>query len=254
MRVLKAVMVVGLVGGLAAAVWLPKEERTLGSYSTTLHARTKGQRDNALRAAHAIDGIVIESGKEFSFNRTVGQWTQDRGYVLAPVSYDGELVLDWGGGVCQTASALYNAVLLADLEITERHRHTWAPPYVPPGRDAAVAQYTIDLRFRNPYPWPVRLRAVIGEDALGFRVLGRQQGPMAAVATEPLSIVDPIEVMRVDERVRPGRRVLVTRGQPGVRVAVYRVPLHGPEAGRRELVSRDHYPAKNRLVKVAKEE
>lgn len=252
MRTIKLLVVGFFAAALAAALWLPSRERTLGSYATSLRARTTGQRDNAIRAAWAIDGAVIESGHGFSFNRTVGPWTRDRGYVLAPVSYDGELVADWGGGVCQTASVLYNAALIAGLEVVERHRHTSAPLYVPPGRDAAVAQYTIDLRLRNPYPWAVRIRAVADEHTLAFRILGPRQGPMAIVQAEPLATVEPIDVPRLDDDTRPERRRSAIRGRPGVRVAVYRTPLHGPHAGRRELVSQDAYPAMNRVVQATR--
>ncbi|MBM3473578.1 MAG: vanomycin resistance protein VanB [Armatimonadetes bacterium] len=253
MKPFRLVILLCVVAGVGAALWLPRREQVLGSYATGLRGRTKGQRENALRAARPFDGFVLDSGKEFSFNKTVGPWTSDRGYVRAPVSYSGELVLDWGGGVCQTSSALYNAALIAGLEIVERHPHTWTPPYVPPGRDAAVAQYTIDLRFRNPHPWPVRIRALTTGETLGFQIIGRQRGPMAAVTVEPQSPVEPIEVTRTSERLPPGQRVTVTRGRPGVRVTVYRTPLHGPQAGQRQLVSRDVYPALHRLVKTGPE-
>jgi vancomycin resistance protein YoaR len=253
MKPLRLVILVCVIAGLGASLWLPRREQVLGSYATGLRGRTKGQRENALRAARPIDGIVLDRGKGFSFNKTVGPWTSDRGYVRAPVSYSGELVLDWGGGVCQTSSTLYNAALIAGLDIVERHPHTWTPPYVPPGRDAAVAQYTIDLRFRNPYPWPVRIRALTTGETLGFEVIGRQRGPMAEVTTEPQSSVEPIEVTRTSDRLPPGQRVTVTRGRPGVRVTVYRTPLRGSQAGQRQLVSRDVYPALNRLVKTGPE-
>jgi len=239
-----------LVGAVAWATRLPGEDRCLGSYATPLRGRTENQRHNAIRAARAIDGTRIESGREFSFNRTVGHWTPDQGYKLAPVSYDGEMVDDWGGGVCQTSSALYNATLVAGLEIVERHRHTWQPAYVPPGRDAAVAQWNIDLRFTNPHPWAVVLRAHITEDSLGFRIRGAEDGPFAVVECRPVATVEPVEVVRVDERVEPGRHRLVNRGRVGARVAVYRTLLRGARAGARELVSQDSYPALNRLVRV----
>jgi len=238
-----------LACGVAAA-WLAPGERALGGYTTSLVGRTRGQRANAIRAARAINGIVIESGREFSFNRAVGSWTPDRGYVLAPVSYEGELAVDWGGGVCQTSSTLYNAALLAGLEIAERHRHARAPGYVPPGRDAAVAQYDVDLRVRNPYCWPVRIHALIADESLGFQFLGRERGPMASVQCEPLAALDAAEVMRFDERLSAGQRSTINRGRRGVRVAVYRTYLRGPLAGSRELVSQDSYPPVNRVVEL----
>ncbi len=250
MRIFRVLLALVLVGGMAAAVLLPPRERVLGSFSTSLSGRTHGQRENAQRAAHALDGLIIEPGRTFSFNHAVGSWTADRGFVRAPVSYDGELIVDWGGGVCQTSSTLYNAALLAGLDIVERNRHAWVPGYVPPGRDAAVAQFDVDLRLRTPYPWPVRLRMVTSADALGFEVLGRDDGPMASVQVEPQSAIRPAEVLRGDDRLESGQRRLLTRGRPGVRVAVYRSFLHGPHAGQRELLSRDAYPAMNRVVSI----
>ncbi len=245
----KMVIAGAVVAGVAAVAMAPPPEQRLASYATSMAGRTRGQRLNAVRAAKAIDGTVIQPGATFSFNRTVGSWTPDRGYVLAPVSYGGELVVDWGGGVCQTSSTLYNAALLAGLEIVERHRHNWAPSYVPPGRDAAVAQYEIDLQIRNPYPWPVRIRAVIGRDILGFDIYGRARGPMAKVWAKVIDVERPARVIRCSEWVRSGKRRIVP-GRAGVSVVVYRKFLKGPRQGSTELVSRDCYPPVNALVLV----
>jgi vancomycin resistance protein YoaR len=250
MRLFKITIGALLIGAVACALGMPPDDREMGSYSTSLHTRTRAQRDNAARAAKALDGVRIEPGREISFNKTVGQWTPDQGYELAPVSYDGELVLDWGGGVCQASSALYNAALVAGLEVVERHRHTWAPTYVPPGRDAAVAQFNIDLRIRNPYAWPVRIETIIGDESLGFRVLGADAGPMATIECEPTATVEPVEVVRVDTNLDAGERRQLTRGRPGARVAVYRTFMRGERKGTRELISRDSYPAMNRVVRA----
>jgi hypothetical protein len=122
-----------------------------------------------LRAAAALNGAVIAPGRELSFNHVVASWTPDRGFVLAPVSYDGQLVVDWGGGVCQTSTTLYNAALLAGMEITERHRHFWPPRYAPPGADAAV-HFEIEVAAAG-LPGP------IGRLQLGEHVLA--EGPAA---------------------------------------------------------------------------
>jgi vancomycin resistance protein VanW len=250
MRILQWIIAVLLVTGTALALKGPGGQHVLGGYATSLQGRTRGQRINALLAARRLDNVTLEPGETFSFNRRVGPWSPDRGYVIAPVSYDGELVADWGGGVCQTSTTLYNAALLAGLEVIERHRHTWAPKYVPPGRDAAVAQHDLDLRFRNPYPWPIRIRARVSEESVAFEVLGAEQGPMASVQGDPRGTVEPIEIVKTDERLGPGQRRIVTRGRPGVRVSVYRRILKGPKAGDRELISHDTYPPMNRLIRV----
>jgi len=250
MKILKLLIILLLIAGAALALRQPGREAVVGSFVTSLRSRTKGQRINAERAARALDGVVIAPGHTLSFNKTVGSWSPDRGYVLAPVSYDGELIVDWGGGVCQTSTTLYNAALVAGLQVIERHRHNWAPSYIPPGRDAAVAQYTTDLRLRNPFPTPVRLKALIREDSIGFELLGQQAGPLAAIECVPSATVEPIAVVKYDDTLTRGRRRLITHGRPGMRVDVYRTYLRGKRAGERELVSHDTYPAMNQVVAV----
>jgi hypothetical protein len=232
----------------AAALWrAAPREQVLGRYSTSLAARSPGQRTNARRSARALEGVTIPAGAEFSFNRTVGPWTADRGYVLAPVSYEGDLLVDWGGGVCQTSTTLYNAALVAGLEIVQRERHSWAPRYVPPGLDAAVAVSSADLRLRNPYPWPVRLHAQLQGERLGLEIRGGLAGPVAEVHGDLEEALPPEEVVRTEASQTPGRHPAV-RGRPGAQVSVYRTYLLGPERGRRELVSQDSYPAMPRVV------
>ncbi len=253
LRAVKIPIVVLLIVGIAFAIRMPGGDNVLGSYATSLQGRTRGQHINALRAARALDGVIIPAGKEFSFNHTVGSWTPDRGYVLAPVSYDGELVVDWGGGVCQTSTTLYNAALIAGLQVVERHRHAWLPHYVPAGCDAAVAQFNTDLRLRNPYSTPVRLHALIDRERIGFEILGRLHGPIASVVSEVQSTDEPIEVTRVSTQLHVGQRRLITHGRPGVHAAVMRTFLRGPRAGQHELVSQDAYPAMNKIVALGEE-
>jgi vancomycin resistance protein YoaR len=134
----------------------------------------------------------------------------------------------------------------------QRHRHDWAPTYVPPGRDAAVAQRTIDLQLRNPYPWPVQIHAHLTENSLGFEILGCAQGPMTRVINVPLGMTPPAEVIKVADDLPPGHRKLLTRGRPGPSIAIYREYLNGPHAGERRFLSRDTYPAMNRVVAVGR--
>lgn len=255
MRIVKIIAALLLIAGVTFAFWQPRSNKIMGSYETSLEGRTPGQRLNTLKSLAALDGVVIAPGKSFSFNKTVGSWSPDRGYVRAPVSYDGELLVDWGGGVCQTSSTLYNAALLAGLTVVERHRHAWAPTYITPGRDAAVAQTSIDLRLRNPYRQPVKIRTqIIGQSIISISIIGRQRGPQAQVTAKLQARTEPIEIVRIDEKLPPGQRKVLTRGRPGTRVAVYRTLLYGKNAGQQELISQDSYPAMNRVLLIGKKE
>lgn len=246
------------LAGLAAMMFAalaapPATEVELAGYATGLEGRTGSQRINARKAADALNGKVIGPGAEFSFNKVVKSWSFDQGFLKAPVSYDGELVRAYGGGVCQASTTLYNAALLAGLPIVERHSHVFAPHYVPPGRDAAVAQQTVDLRFRNPYPWPVRIRSSADHDRLDIRLIGAERPRQTVdIESDVLNSVEPQRLTRVVYRPggTVGRAYLRNPGAMGCRVVTYRIVFDGTTEVRRERLSDDTYEAMNRVVQV----
>lgn len=242
-----------LLGG--ALVWpLTGESRVpqkLAGWSTSLKGRSRNQRRNALLSARSIDGRLIAPGSVFSFNQTVKSWSVDQGYVKALVSYDGELVRAYGGGVCQTSTTLYNAALLAGLPVLERHPHVFVPHYISPGRDAAVAFPGIDLRFRNPNPWPIRIHARVRGERLEVWLTGAKTPPKVAVKTEVLSVAAPLRLTRVWSRSgTSSRRSFVhSAGTTGYRVVTSRLWA----SGRRETLSDDTYPSMNRIVALRRD-
>jgi len=183
---------IGLLIAAALGIWAasrPSGERQIACYVTSLQGRTPSQVHNLKLAAQRINGMILQPGQVFSFVKQVGPWTADMGYVRAPVSYDGELVRDWGGGVCQTSTTLYNAGLLAGLEVVERHHHHWPTRYAPLGRDAAVAYSSIDLKFRNTLPAPVRIVSRIEGDKLSCKLLSlHKPGYTVQIESEVRSI------------------------------------------------------------------
>jgi vancomycin resistance protein VanW len=226
-------------------------EVVLARYVTRLDGRTRNQAHNVRLAARSVHGRWLQPGETFSFNQAVGSWSSESAYRRAPVSYDGELVPSWGGGICQASTTLYNAALLAGLHVAERHRHRWAPGYVAPGRDAAVAYSGIDLRLRNDHPWPVRLEAETRGALVEFRVVGRGRPDASwAIRQQVLAVAEPANVHRTWEPVaaRGSRRRVRNPGKPGYRVLTYRLRLEQGRETARELLSDDHYPAMNRLL------
>lgn len=121
----------------------------LGSYTTPILDNNPERLANIRLTAKLINNTVLESGQEFSFNRLTGEPTAARGFQPATVFGDnGNKEQGLGGGMCQVSSTLYNAVLAANLTVTERHPHSQPVNYVPPGRDATT--YTDkDFRFIN---------------------------------------------------------------------------------------------------------
>jgi vancomycin resistance protein YoaR len=245
---LPAVLGITLLGVMGWAAARREPEVVLARYVSSLDGRTPNQRHNVALATRTIHGRIIPPGGVFSFNKTVGSWSSDSGYKRAPVSYDGELVPSWGGGVCQASTVLYNAALLSGMEVLERHRHRWFARYVPPGRDAAVAYSNIDLRFRNPHPWPVRIEGEVKGDLVEYRVIGREALPERYEVRQQVEAVTEPAVVRQAWQEGMLRRRVRNPGKRGCRVLTYRVRLRdGREAGR-ELLSDDHYPAMSRLL------
>jgi len=239
-----------ILGGLAFAFVgapAPDGPKVVASYATSLKGRSPGQRHNAVRAAQAIDGVRVRPGETFSFNVRVGSWSRDAGYVRAPVSMDGTILLATGGGVCQTSTTLYNAALLAGLTVRERHPHVVAPGYVPPGRDAAVAWPGIDLRIRNPWPWAVTVRAKATGDRLTVDIVApRRSGDRWALDSRVLS-VDPPGRRRVAWN--PRRRA--SPGRSGFRAIADRIRVGSDGAIVREPLSDDRYVSMDAVVPMA---
>ena len=127
----------------------PPSETTVGSFQTEINDKSQGREENIALAVSAINKTELKPGKVFSFNKTVGPRTEKRGYKKAKVMVDGEYVMDFGGGVCQVSTTLYNAALSAGLKINEHHTHKNPVSYIEQGKDAAVNYDDMDLKFTN---------------------------------------------------------------------------------------------------------
>lgn len=218
-------------------------DAVIGSFATPLAGRTMSQRHNSRLALDKINNAVIQPGQTFSFNKRVGTFSQDAGYRKAPVSYNGTLIDDWGGGVCQTSTTLYNAALLAGLTIEERHRHQFQPSYVPPGRDAAVAFSHIDLKIKNPYTFPVRVEAALEANMLRIKLVGSE--PLSAKPQVYSDILSERDPWTLHVKGESGRNRVRNSGKQGWEVAVYR-----KTGNRTELISKDTYPAMHRVYET----
>jgi len=140
------------------------------TFSTSYKDGSKNRIHNIQRAAAAINGIVLESGGEFSYNDAVGPTTKANGYKKARIFVRGKDAEGYGGGVCQVSSTLYNVAESAGLTILERHPHSKAVSYVAKDRDAATSFGGIDLRLANPYPFAVRIAAVATDEMVTVTV------------------------------------------------------------------------------------
>ncbi len=144
----------------------------LGSYRTNFNANVTDRSFNIRVAASALDNIFIAPGEKVSFNDVVGPRSSEAGYKTAKVIVNNEFVDGLGGGVCQVSTTLYNAVLLAGLEVVTRSNHSLPVTYVPAGRDATVSYDSLDFVFRNNTDKYLYLKTYVEGGTLGIKIFG----------------------------------------------------------------------------------
>lgn len=151
----------------------PKSIVLRSSFYTTYANSTPERKHNVSLAVNSINGSFVDVDGEFSFNKTVGARTVERGYKSAKIIVDGEFVEGVGGGVCQVSSTLYNAVILSGLKITEYHPHSLPVSYVAPSFDAMVSYNFADLKFVNNTKNPIIIRASADQNVIKIEVYGQ---------------------------------------------------------------------------------
>ncbi len=219
----------------------------LGTFSTS-YAGATDRGSNVKTAAEAIDGAVVLPDEVFSFNQTVGPRSTDNGYLTAPVIIDGQMHEGTGGGVCQVSTTLYNAVLLADLQVTRRSHHSLPSHYVAAGRDATVSYHHIDFRFRNTTDAPIIIEAHAGARRLTVRILGQGPAPVVHIVTSDRQTQPSRTITQNDPDLAKGEQK-IDKGRNGLSITVSRVIGDGPDATT-EVISHDRYAGEPTVIHV----
>ena len=218
--------------------------KTISSFTTNTTSN-KNRNTNVRLAAEAINGTVIKPGQEFSFNGTVGQRTEAKGYKGAAAYNNGEVVQEIGGGVCQVSTTLYNAVFKAGLKISYRRSHTFEPNYVTPGRDATVSYEQPDFKFINTSSTAIGLRASYADQKMTVSVYGipiLEDGitwDLESKKVEDLGVPEPEYVE--DQTLEPGVEKATSKGSSGSRWETYKVVYKNGKEISRELDHKTTY-------------
>lgn len=232
----------------------------LSTFTTSFKGSTLGRKNrvnNMALAVSRINGVVLAPGEEFSMNKTILDRTKENGYFLAPAIRNGTYEKEYGGGVCQVSSTLFNAVMMADLTITERHHHSWPMHYVPIGRDATIATGYKDFRFVNSTEGELVIFAhldkkgktitvsLYGIHSSGFdhiKITSKRTGSLPAKGTK----------VHLDESLSAGSRVEERKERRGKTSVTYK-EYYDAEGKliRKETAYEDSYPSIEGLVYVS---
>lgn len=153
---------------------LAKVKDVLGTFSTSYSTSGGARSANVANGCSLINGTTLYPGEEFSAYEAVSPFTEANGYYMAGSYLNGQVVDSLGGGICQVSTTLYNAVLLSELEVTERYNHSMIVTYVSPSADAAIAESSgKDFKFKNNTEYPIYIEGSTTPDKqITFTIYG----------------------------------------------------------------------------------
>ncbi len=129
-----------------------------------------------------FNGILLKPGEEFSFNDLLGEVDGTTGYLPELVIKGGQLIPEYGGGICQVSTTVFRSAIAAGLPILERHPHSLPVRYYnPQGFDATIYPGVVDLRFKNDTPSHILLQSKITGSKLSFEIYGSKDGRQVSI-------------------------------------------------------------------------
>lgn len=225
----------------------------LSSFRTSFTSSNSNRSTNIRLCSEKINGTVLMPGETFSFNQVVGKRTPEAGFKPATAYSGGKVVQEYGGGICQVSSTLYNAVLYANLEITERTNHGYKPSYVDPGLDATVSWGGPDFKFTNNRDYPIRIVCDTSNKILNIYIYGlkRDTDYKVVLDAQYVSTVYFKTVYQKDSSLASGQSRVIQSGSNGCKTATYKYlyDANGTLVSS-ECISRDTYNPHNKIVAV----
>lgn len=109
---------------------------------------------NLRLAAQTINKIIIRPEETFSFWKLAKVADRHEKYKYGLNLLDGEIIPNYGGGLCQLSNLLFWLFIHTPLVIIERHPHdvkSFSSPLsdIPEGTDATVSEGWLDLKVKN---------------------------------------------------------------------------------------------------------
>ena len=219
---------------------------------TTNTTKDKNRNTNIELSARAISGITVQPGEIFSFNGATGERTAAKGYKEAPAISGGQSKDEVGGGVCQTSSTLFNAVVRADLEIIERNAHAWPSSYIEKGFDATVNWPGLDFKFKNNTDQPIFIVAGYSNRQVTVNIYGMSLGPGVKIDLESelvRTIPQPEGINYVlNTNLAPGESKKTVTGRKGYEVNTWKIWYQGDREIKREILFKTTYKAYQETV------
>lgn len=214
----------------------------LGSFTTSYTTSGASRSANVENGAKLINGITLYPGEEFSTYKAVAPFSQANGYYMAGSYVNGKVVDSLGGGICQVSTTLYNAVLLSELEVTERHNHSMIVSYVDPSADAAIAESSgKDFKFVNNLDYPIYIEGYVNNKRITFNIYGketRDTGRKVRYESEILEVINPPADIIYADASQPVGYIVTESAHIGYKAKLWKIVTeNGVEVSRTQVNS-----------------
>lgn len=234
---------------------LGKVKDVLGTFTTSFKTSGPSRSANVRNGAELINGTTLYPGDEFSTYEAVSPFSQANGYYMAGSYLNGQVVDSLGGGICQVSTTLYNAVLLSELEVTERHNHSMIVTYVDPSADAAIAESSgKDFKFVNNTESPIYIEGSTTDDKqICFTIYGvetRQSTHQVRYESEVISKTYPDSEVIYTNASLPVGSISVQSAHIGYRANLWKIVTENGVEVSREQVNSSSYQVTPRTATV----
>ena len=221
---------------------LSQVKDVLGTFTTSYSSSGSSRSANVANGCDLIAGTTLYPGDEFSTYEAVSPFSVDNGYFMAGSYMNGQVVDSLGGGICQVSTTLYNAVLLSELEVTERHNHSMIVTYVDPSADAAIAESAgKDFKFVNNTDHPIYIDGHCENKNITFTIYGvetRSAEREVIYESKVLSVINPDHEIINTNVAMPIGQVVVQSAHIGYKAELWKVVKeNGAEVSREQINS-----------------
>ncbi len=203
---------------------------------------------NIRLVCEAINGLLLQPGESFDYNEYVGQRTAEKGYKEATGIFEGTTRLELGGGICQVSGTMFHSVMKADLQVVERHPHSWPSTYVQKGTDATVTWGGQNFIFKNNTEYPVAIVAYYWDHTVTVALYGRplEENVTIQIEGKLLSETPPPEPEYIADPLLPAGTIApknIRDPHNQITAECYKVFYRDGVEFKRELVDTSYYPA-----------
>ena len=227
----------------------------LGSYSTSYTTSAAARVANVENGTRLLNGVTLYPGETFSTLELVTPFTEANGYAMAGSYLNGLVVDSLGGGICQVSTTLYNAVLFAELEVTQRSSHSMSVAYVPLSADAAIAESAgKDFCFKNTTDYPIYIEGyTTPERRVTFNIYGvetRKDGYTFNFVSEVIETIPATTENIIQVADQPIGYTKVQSAHTGYKAKLIKIVFENGLEGRRETINTSTYKMVPRTVSV----